>query len=190
LKLTFDKKRYFMVIQFSINYQRQSMKKMIFFGAVFLSLLISYNSSAQTKISSADFKPLIGSWSGTLTYINYSDGTPFSMPVELSIVQTEETNNFTFYFSFPDEPQANSEETFSISDGGTMLNREPVISKQLLDDGNLEIVTESTDTDNDQPATIRQTYIIGTDVFVNRKDVQFEGQEEWLNRNEFNFERD
>jgi hypothetical protein len=112
------------------------------------------------------------------------------MPVELRIVKIEETNEFTFYFSFPDEPQANSEETFSISDGGTMLNGEPVTSKRLLEDGKLEIVTESTGTDDDQPATIRQTYIIGADVFVTRKDVQFVGQEEWLNRNEFNFKKD
>lgn len=166
------------------------MKTMIFFSAVLFSLLSGYNSSAQTTISSADFKPLIGSWSGTLTYLDYQNGKPFSMPVELRIVQIEETNEFTFYFSFPDEPQANSEETFSISDGGTMLNGEPVTSKRLFEDGKLEIVTESTGTDDDQPATIRQTYIIGADVFVTRKDVQFVGQEEWLNRNEFNFKKD
>lgn len=165
------------------------MKTMILFCIVFFSLLSSYNSSAQTTISSEDFNPLIGSWSGTLTYLNYSDGTPFSMPVELRIVQTEETNDFTFYFSFPDEPQANSEETVSISEGGTMLNGEPVKSKHLFEDGNLEIVTESTGTDDDQPATIRQTYIIGADVFVTTKDVQFVGQDEWLNRNEFNFKK-
>ena len=166
------------------------MKKMIFFSTVLFSLLSSNNSLAQTAISTADFKPAAGSWSGTLTYLNYSDGTPFSMPVELRIVQTEETNNLTFYYSFPDEPHANSEETVSISDGGTMLNGELIISKNLLEDGNVEVVTESTGTDDDQPATIRQTYTIGADVFVTRKDVQFVGQEEWLNRNEFNFKRD
>ncbi|NNJ52803.1 MAG: hypothetical protein HKP17_06505 [Ignavibacteriaceae bacterium] len=166
------------------------MKKKILFSAILFSVLISNNSSAQTTISSSDFKPLIGSWSGTLTYLNYSDGTPFSMPVELRIVQTEETNNFTLYFTFPDEPEANSAETVSISDGGTMLNGEPVISKQLLEDGNLEIVTESMGADANEPATIRQTYIIGAEVFVTRKDVLFEDQEEWLNRNEFNFKKD
>jgi hypothetical protein len=71
-----------------------------------------------------------------------------------------------------------------------MLNGEPVISKQLLEDGNLEIVTESMGTDANEPATIRQTYIIGAEVFVTRKDVLFEDQEEWLNRNEFNFKKD
>lgn len=166
------------------------MKTMIFLSTVLFTLSISYNSLAQTTISSADFKPLIGSWSGTLTYINYSDGTPFSMPVELRIVPIEETNNFTFYFSFPDEPHANSEETVSISDNGTMLNGEPVISKHLLEDGNLEIVTESIGTDDDEPATIRETYIIGADVFVTKKDVLFVDQQEWINRNEFNFKKD
>jgi hypothetical protein len=166
------------------------MKKVILFSVVFFSLLSTYNSSAQTKISSADFKQAIGSWSGTLTYLDYQNGEPFSMPVELRIVQIEEKNKFTFYFSFPDEPHANSEETFSISDGGTMLNREPVLSKSLLEDGNLEIITESKGTDDELPATIRQTYIIGADVFVTRKDVRFVGQGEWLNRNEFNFEKD
>jgi hypothetical protein len=166
------------------------MKKMILFGTILFSSLSYYNTSAQTTISSADFKPLIGSWSGTLTYLDYQNGEPFSMPVELRIVQIEETNKFTFYFSFPDEPQANSEETFSISNGGTMLNGEPVISKRFPEDGNLEIVTESIGTDDEQPATIRQTYIIGEDVFVTRKDVRFVDQDEWLNRNEFNFKRD
>jgi hypothetical protein len=166
------------------------MKTMILFGAILFSLSISYSSSAQTTISSSDFKPLIGSWSGTLTYTNYSDGTPFSMPVELGIVQTEETNKFTLYFSFPDEPQANSEETVSISDSGTMINSESIISKQRLEGGNLEIVTQSMGTDDELPATIRRTYIIGADVFVTRKDVQFAGQDEWINRNEFNFKKD
>lgn len=166
------------------------MKKMILFSALLLFLLSSYNSSAQATISSEDFKPLIGSWSGTLTYLDYQNGEPFSMPVELRIVQIEETNNFTFYFSFPDEPHANSEETFSISNGGTMLNGESIISKGLLEDGNLEIVTESKGTDDELPATIRQTYIVGADVFVTRKDVLFDGQEEWTNRNEFNFNKD
>lgn len=166
------------------------MKKILFFSVVFFSLLSSYNSLAQTTISSADFKPLIGSWTGTLNYINYSDGEPFSMPVELRIFQIEETNNFSFYFSFPDEPDANSEETVSISDDGTMLNGEPVISKHLLEDGNLEIATESMGTDANKPATIRHTYTIGADVFITRKYVQFVGQEEWINRNEFSFTKD
>ena len=166
------------------------MKKKLLFSTVFFSLLFSYNSLAQTTISASDFKSAIGSWSGTLTYINYSDGEPFSMPVELRIVPIEETNNFTFYFSFPDEPHANSEEIFSISDGGTMLNGEPVISKRLLEDGNLEIVTESFGTDDNKPATIRETYIIGADVFITKKEVLFTDQEDWINRNEFNFKKD
>jgi len=165
------------------------MKRMIFFSAVFFSLLVSYSSYAQTTISSADFKPLVGSWSGTLTYLNYSDGTPFSMPVELRIVEIEEPNNFTFYFSFPDEPHANSEETVSISDHGTMLNGDPVISKNLLEGGKLEVVTESIGTDDEKPATIRHTYTIGADVFITKKDVLFDGAQEWFNRNEFNLKK-
>ena len=165
------------------------MKNLILLMIGFCFLLISFNSSAQTIISSADFKSLIGYWSGTLTYLDYQNGEPFSLPVELRVVQIEETNNFTFYFSFPNEPHANSEETVSISDDGTMLKGNLVISKRSLDDAKLEVVTESMGTDDEKPATIRQTYIIAADVFIYKKDVLFEGTQEWLNRNEFNFKK-
>jgi hypothetical protein len=167
------------------------MKKFILFYAVLFFFLNSFFSSAQTTISNEDFKPLIGGWSGTLTYLDYTSNKPYTMPAELSVVQVGETNNYIFNVSFPDEPRANSADTVSISGNGSELDGETVISKRLINDKTLEVVTEimSVDGNENKAAAIRHTYSIGAEVFVIKKTVQFAGEKDWINRNEFNFKK-
>lgn len=167
------------------------MKKMVFLSFMVIFFFNSYISLGQTRVSPEDLDPIIGNWSGSLTYLDYSSGKPFTMPAELKAVKTEGTNNYKINFSYPDEPGANSETLFSISEDGSILNDEKVISKLLLENGNLEIITEDTGTDgnDNRPATFRHTYILGKDVFVIRKDVLFAQENNWINRNEFSFKR-
>lgn len=146
---------------------------------------------AQTKVTINNLKPLIGSWKGTLTYIDYSSGKPYTMPAEVEIQQIGQSTSFICSHLYPDEPKANSADTLSISDKGKTLNKEMVKRKTKLANGDLEISTEyvSIDGNDNKPATIRITYTIGTKVFKKVKEVQFEGQEKWLKRHEYSYTR-
>lgn len=167
------------------------MHKFILVSAVFFFFSNSFFSSAQTTITGEDLKPVIGSWSGTLTYLDYSSNKPYTMPAELSVARISKTNNYIFNISFPDEPHANSADTVSISEDGSMLDGETIISKCLNNDKTLEVVTEimSVDGNDDKPAIIRHTYSISAEVFVIKKTVQFSGEKDWIKRNEFNFKK-
>jgi hypothetical protein len=145
------------------------------------------NSSAQVSTSIDDFIILTGSWTGSLTYLDYSSDNLITLPADLEVVKDEKLNQLIFYISFPEEPEANNIDTLSISSDGTLLEKEPVVSKQSFEDGSLEIITEITGTDGneDKPAVIRHTYVIGQNNFVLRKNVRFVDGKEWILRNEF-----
>ena len=72
-----------------------------------------------------------------------------------------------------------------------MFDGSPVKSKRMLSDGNTEIITEilKTDGNENKPAVLRHTYIIGRKIYINRKDVQFTGQTNWIMRNEYKYSR-
>lgn len=150
-----------------------------------------YSSQAQVAptISDSDFKPLIRSWQGSLTYLDYTTKKPYTMPADMVIEQLGTSNTFLFKSLYPDEPKANSVDTVIISKDGTMLDDETVKSKKILDNGNLEIITERSGIDgNDKmPAILRYTYIIGQNIFIRRKDVQFVGKTEFINRHEYSY---
>ena len=68
-----------------------------------------------------------------------------------------------------------------------MLNNERIISKGKNKWGDLEIITEENgiDGNDNKPAVFRHTYTIGKAVLINKKEVQFEGQNIWIKRHEY-----
>jgi hypothetical protein len=159
----------------------------------FLLLLTAFSTAfAQSDaISRKDFERIRGDWKGTLTYLDYSSGQPYTMPANISIARIGKTNRFLFTNSYPDEPRANSADTVTVSKNGKQLGDEVVKSRKVLSDGTVEIVTEQAGTDgnDDKAAIIRHTYSIGKTVFVIRKDVQFTGESAWINRHEYRYTR-
>lgn len=155
----------------------------------FLSGIYSSGAQIASIISAADFKPLIGSWQGTLTYLDYTSKKLYTMPANMDIEQIAGGNDFLFKHIYPDEPKANLVDTFSISKNGTVLDESPVISKKILDNGNTQIITEilGIDGNDKKPALIKRTYTFGGDVFTIRKDVRFVGQTEYINRHEYSY---
>jgi hypothetical protein len=154
-----------------------------------LSILIGITSisAQQVKVDVNDFKVLIGKWQGTLTYLDYSSGKPYSMPANVEIKQLDKSNYFLLSNIYPDEMSANGLDTLVISLDGTMMGTETVKSKKQLENGNLEIITEELgkDGNDNKPALFKHTYTIGKTVFKKRKDVQFIGESIWINRHEF-----
>ncbi len=149
-------------------------------------------SQTKIKVSANDFKTALGAWKGTLTYLDYSSGKPYTMPVDISLgLNTAKVDEIIFAFVYPDEPKANGNDTLIISKNGIEINGAAVTEKHELPDGTLQIITETKGVDgNDhRKAVLRHTYSISKTVFKNRKEVRFEGEEKWILRNEYSFNR-
>lgn len=154
-------------------------------------LLITTICNAQNifKTISKDFKNLSGYWKGSLTYLDYSSGKPYTMPADIEIKKINKTNKFVFSNIYPDETSANSIDTIIISTNGKYIDKESVKSRRKLPNGDIEIITEESGNDgnDNKPATFRHTYTIGKTTYKNRKDVQFTGEKEWINRHEYSY---
>jgi len=144
---------------------------------------------AQSTISAIDLKPLIGNWNGSLTYLDYSTGQPYTMPANIEVKQGKIATQLIIFNRYPNEPKANSTDTLNILDQGKKLNNELVKSSINLKDGCHQIITEyeGTDGNENKSATIRHTYTICSVAYSNRKDVKFIGEDKWIKRHEYSF---
>jgi len=155
-----------------------------------LLVFFSVEVFAQT-IAARDLQLLPGSWKGTLTYIDYGTGKPFTMPANIDVTQIAQSNQFVVAFSYPKEPKANGNDTFLISNNGKMFNGAPVKKVTLLKDGGIMIVTEKDgeDGNDNKKAILKHTYTIEKNNFTNVKEVKFIGEEKWMIRNEYKFSK-
>ena len=156
----------------------------------YVLLLISLYGTAQTKISSDELNSLMGEWTGSLTYMDYSTNEPFSMPANVTVKPGKNDNQILLFYEYPNEPQANSKGKVTVSKEGSAINGNPLVSRENLENGSTQFTTETTGKDNNEKALIRNVYIVGEKRFIIRKEVKFESSEEWLIRNEFNYTRD
>lgn len=142
-------------------------------------------------VSIKDFKPALGKWSGTLTYLDYTSGKPFTMPCNITITK-DKTNSHqvVFAFEYPNEPKANGMDTLTINVDGTMIDDTKMISKENKN-GILEIIAEKSGVDgnDNRKAMIRYVYNISKKLFIKRKEIKFEGDSNFIMRNEFRMSR-
>jgi hypothetical protein len=165
------------------------MKKHSIYLTFLLILLSIVASKAQEKttISPKDFEVLVGMWQGSLTYLDYSSGKPYTMPADVEIKRIPKTNSFVFSNLYPKEPKANAADTIIISTDGKYIDKQLIKSVKKLKDAGLEIITEETgkDGNDSKQATFRHTYIISKKVFVKKKEIQFVGETTWVKRHEY-----
>ncbi len=160
-----------------------------------LLILLIYNflSRAQTSpiVSEKDFELFTGKWQGSLTYLDYKSGKPYTMPANIEIQRIGTSKQFIFANTYPDEPKANDKDTITISGKGDKLNTEPIKSKKKLTDGSLEIITENLgkDGNDNKAALIRITYTAGNNLLSIKKDVRFTGQTAWVLRHEYRYKK-
>ena len=154
-------------------------------------LMSSLGFGAEQKVSINDVKVLSGApWHGTLTYLDYSRNTPVSIPSDLVVSQsTDEPSAFVFDYRYPDEPKANSKATVTISQDGTMLDEAAVISKQILADKTVVLVTEQAGEDDNRKAVIRKTLSIHPQAFSVVKEVRREGEKDYFERHRYSWKR-
>jgi hypothetical protein len=155
------------------------------------AILIATTTNAQTNYKTLlkDFQKISGNWKGSLTYHDYTSGKPYTMPADKHIERINKTNKFVVSNIYPNETSANSIDTINISSDGKYINKELIKSRKKLPNGAIEIITEEpgTDGNDNKPATFRHTYIFGKTTYKKRKDIQFAGEKEWINRHEYSY---
>ncbi len=152
-------------------------------------LVLSLGCYGQVKITSEDLDLAIGDWEGSITYLDYQSNTPFTMPANLIVEKGDNKNTLILYNSYPKEPKANNSDKIKMSKNGLLLNKHEISSREEFDNGSIQIKTEHDAKDDGKKATIRYSYTIGQDVFVIRKEVQFEESADWIKRSEFRYTR-
>jgi hypothetical protein len=166
------------------------MKSLIlFFTSLFCFLSLKSSAQNAVQIQQSDIAMLQGSWKGSLTYLDYRTGKPYTMPANTIISAIPQSNNLLVEMIYPDEPKANGKDTLKVNAGFSSFDDCAIISRKKLADGSIEIITthKGKDGNDNKNAIIRKTYTIGKNKFTNRKDVQFEGTTEWIMRNEYSY---
>ena len=163
---------------------------------IVFTILISFENYAQTsskdtseRISAEDLKIILGKWTGNLTYIDYSSNKPYTMPADVEVKQGKNEKQLLLFFTYPNEPNANSKDKIKISEDGKLLNKKAVTSKLKMTNGDIQITTGYKGKDNNKEASIRNIYTMGEERFIIRKDVKFKNSEDWIKRNEYSFKR-
>lgn len=160
------------------------MKTFITLASIFFNVFVA---SSQKLDPEKDLKNLTGKWEGTLTYLDYQSGKPYTMPAnaEVSLINS---NNFLYKKVYPKEPKANSIDTLKIALNGRELNNDKITSIKRTKN-NIIIITEADGNDgNDQKkASLRITYSLSKSTFSITKDVKFEGTSVWIKRHDYSF---
>ena len=103
------------------------------------TILIATMTNAQTNYKNLmkDFQKISGNWKGSLTYLDYSSGKPYTMSADIDIKRINKTNKFTFSNIYPNETSANSIDTIIISTDGKYIDKELVKSRKKLPNSNI-----------------------------------------------------
>lgn len=143
------------------------------------------------KVNTKDLQRLSGAqWSGTLTYLDYRTNKKVSILSDLSVTQlTKDKLSWVFDYRYPKEPKANSRDTVVISGNGTIIDGETVIERTNLDGDTVRVVTEKSGTDNNKNALLRFTYLFSAGSFSVKKEVRYEGTNEFIERNQYSWKR-
>jgi hypothetical protein len=157
-----------------------------------VTIALSITASAQSaKISAKDLKPLEGSqWIGNLTYLDYQSKKPTSIKSNVTVTRNATDKlKWTFAMQYPLEPKANRTEDIVLSSDGKTFDGETVIERTKLPDGTLRIVTSKPGKDDDRPATLRHTYLVGKKTFSIKKEVKLDSETEYFERNTYSWTR-
>lgn len=142
----------------------------------------------QPVVDVSDLEMLEGeTFRGELIYLDYRSGNEVSIPAALEVSRKSDTV-WSLQFVYPEEPSANSTEELSLEKGGSVLASEDVVERSETANG-VRLVTERLGTDDDRKAWIRTTYMLAPESLSMRKEVRFDGEDEFFMRNEFRFSR-
>lgn len=153
-----------------------------------LLLIVCLSTMAQS-LQSKDLSASVGTWKGTLTYLDYSSGKPYTMAAYIKISLTENRKGYIMRYEYPDEPHANSVDTTYIKN--QLFGKDKIVECKKATDGGFTLVTEreGEDGNDHKKAILRHTYILNAATYSVVKDVKFEGTDKWIKRNEYLLKR-
>jgi hypothetical protein len=143
------------------------------------------------KIKSGDFKRLTnGQRKGKLTYQDYRSNKKVSILSNLTVTESKEDKlSWIFEYGYPDEPRANKKSIVKISSDGKIFDDETVVERTKIPNETLKIVTKKNGMDNDKPAVFRHTCLLSKQGFSIKKEVKYDGTNEFFERNEYSWNR-
>jgi hypothetical protein len=146
------------------------------------------NLSAQNKTTTfkiSDLSGSLGKWSGSLTYLDYTSGKPYTMPADIIISFAVNPEGYIMTYEYPNEPKANEVDTTYLKDHN--FGKEKVVQFNKKTSGEFTLVTayEGTDGNDNKKAVLRHTYTLEGNSFSIKKDVQFKGTSKWIKRHEY-----
>lgn len=165
--------------------------KAIVFVLILVISAAGFNGSKSPKIKFGDLKLLTGTkWKGELSYLDYRSNKKVSIHSNLTVTQsTQDKTIWIFEYEYPLEPQANKKVQVQINNDGKTFHNAAVIEKAKLADGTIKIITTEEGTDNDKKAVFRYIYLINKQSFSIKKEVKYEGTNEFFQRNEYSWKR-
>ena len=155
------------------------------------SQIVGLVSTKEANITRDDLQVLTGvQWSGTLTYLDYRSNKKVSIPSDLIVRPNGEDKwSWVFEYRYPDEPKANDEEIVRLSEDGKTINGEVVLERTSLPDSKVRFVTEKKAEDNNRRAVMRFTYSLSAKSFSIKKEVRYEDENQFFERNEYSWKR-
>lgn len=165
--------------------------KIIICLLIFASSAFGFVNLNTPKIKSGDFKRLTnGQWKGKLTYQDYRSNKKVSILTNLTVTESSEDKlSWIFEYEYPKEPKANKKSIVTISKDGKTFDDETVVERTKLPDETLKIVTTKNGMDNNKPAVFRHIYLLNKKSFSIKKEVKYEGTQEFFERNQYSWNR-
>lgn len=156
--------------------------KYLLFATAFLFLTLSTHAQ---NIKVKDLSGAVGTWNGTLTYLDYSTGKPFTMSANIKIGLTADHMGFIMGYEYPKEPHANSTDTTFIV--GDQFGKDKIVAFKKASDGGFKLITEieGNDGNDNKKAILRHTHLVTLNTYSIIKEVKFEGTDKWIKRNEY-----
>jgi len=156
--------------------------KYLLFATAFWFLTLSTHAQ---NIKVKDLSGSVGTWNGTLTYLDYSSGKPFTMSANIKIGLTADNMGYIMGYEYPKEPHANSSDTTFIA--GDQFGKDKIVEFKKTSDGGYKLITEilGNDGNENKKAILRHTYLLTSNTYSIIKEVKFEGTDKWIKRNEY-----
>ena len=113
----------------------------LFFICLFYNFFSNLQAQNSATLKKTDISQLLGTWKGSLTYLDYNSGKPFTMPANTIISLIPNSNNLLMEMIYPDEPKANSKDTLMVDKAYTLFDGYPVVSRKVVCDDSIETIS-------------------------------------------------
>ena len=150
---------------------------------------------APVVVTVADLQTLLQpNWQGTLTYRDYQNQQLVTLATQLSAVKsTPQELTLNYVYQEPSGATVKGTDHLRLQADGTEIEWDGLLMqvqrKQQLPRHTLQLVLVGEGQDDNRPASIRRTVLLGARHYSVRKQVRFPGDTTWLLRNEYQFRR-